>query len=109
MAAADTSSIWSEFGDGLKGYIQRRVGSPDDAADILQDVFLRIHVGLERVDDREQLAGRNTARIAERSNDRSVPIDRPQHPLLRAQQRRETAAASDALGEVRGGVRGVVN
>ncbi len=57
LATADTSAIWSEFGDGLKGYIERRVGSPDDAEDILQDVFLRIHVGLERLDDRERLAG----------------------------------------------------
>jgi RNA polymerase sigma-70 factor, ECF subfamily len=57
LATADTSAIWSEFGDGLKGYIQRRVGSPDDAEDILQDVFVRIHVGLRRVDDRERLAG----------------------------------------------------
>src|SRR5918993_4465693 len=39
----DTQQIWSEFGDRLRAFITRRVGSASDAEDILQDVFLRIH------------------------------------------------------------------
>ena len=52
-ASSDTEQLWLEFGDRLRAFITRRVGSEADAEDILQDVFLRIHQhagGLNRAD-----------------------------------------------------------
>jgi RNA polymerase sigma-70 factor, ECF subfamily len=49
----DTHQIWLEFGDRLRAFIARRVGSEADAEDILQEVFLRIHqhaAGVHRAD-----------------------------------------------------------
>ena len=51
----DTQQIWSEFGDRLRAFITRRVGSATDAEDILQDVFLRIHRHANSVHHRERL------------------------------------------------------
>jgi RNA polymerase sigma-70 factor, ECF subfamily len=39
----DTQVIWSEFGHRLRGFIRQRVRNEEDAEDILQEVFLRIH------------------------------------------------------------------
>jgi RNA polymerase sigma-70 factor (ECF subfamily) len=41
--SSDTQLIWNEFGDRLRLFIARRVGSQADAEDILQEVFLRVH------------------------------------------------------------------
>jgi RNA polymerase sigma-70 factor, ECF subfamily len=51
----DTQQIWSEFGDRLRAFITRRVGSAADAEDILQDVFLRIHRHADSLQRRERL------------------------------------------------------
>ncbi|HEX6712260.1 MAG TPA: sigma-70 family RNA polymerase sigma factor [Thermoleophilaceae bacterium] len=50
---AITETVWGELRDPLLGFIARRVPTPHDAEDILQDVLLRIHrhaEELERVD-----------------------------------------------------------
>jgi RNA polymerase sigma-70 factor, ECF subfamily len=39
----ETQAIWTEFGERLRAFIARRVGSDADADDVLQEVFLRIH------------------------------------------------------------------
>jgi RNA polymerase sigma-70 factor, ECF subfamily len=39
----ETQVIWTEFGERLRVFIARRVGSEADADDVLQEVFLRIH------------------------------------------------------------------
>ncbi|HEY5594089.1 MAG TPA: RNA polymerase sigma factor SigZ [Nitrospiria bacterium] len=39
----ETVRVWNEFHKGLRAFIARRVGSPADVEDILQEVFLRIH------------------------------------------------------------------
>jgi RNA polymerase sigma-70 factor (ECF subfamily) len=51
----DTQQIWAEFGDRLRAFITRRVGSAADAEDILQDVFLRIHRHADSLQRRERL------------------------------------------------------
>ena len=43
---ADTEQLWREMHDRLLSYIRRRVATLEDAEDILQDVFVRIHGGL---------------------------------------------------------------
>jgi len=53
---ATTPDIWNDFSDKLRGYIGRRVNEPDDADDILQDVFLKIHSKLDTLDDDARVA-----------------------------------------------------
>ena len=50
-----TSEIWSAFSADLRGFIRKRVNNLDDAEDILQDVFVRIHRGLPSLTDTDRL------------------------------------------------------
>jgi RNA polymerase sigma-70 factor (ECF subfamily) len=52
---SDTEQIWLEFGERLRAFIARRVGSEADADDILQDVFLRVHRHAGAVQQRDRL------------------------------------------------------
>jgi RNA polymerase sigma-70 factor (ECF subfamily) len=49
--AQDTSAIWRHVHDGLRAFIAKRVADESEAEDILQEVFLRIHRGLEDLKD----------------------------------------------------------
>lgn len=40
----DTQKIWETCSTALLSFIQNRVSSPEDGEDILQDVFLKIHM-----------------------------------------------------------------
>jgi RNA polymerase sigma-70 factor (ECF subfamily) len=51
----DTQRIWREFGDDLRRFILRRVNSPEDADDLLQETFIKIHGKLDTLEDRERL------------------------------------------------------
>ncbi len=44
---AETSEVWEELSERLRGFIARRVGSATDAEDILQDVLLRIYRSID--------------------------------------------------------------
>ncbi|HEX8211967.1 MAG TPA: RNA polymerase sigma factor SigZ [Longimicrobium sp.] len=46
-----TEQAWTEFRDGLHGFLLRRVGDPDVADDLLQDVFLKVHTQLAELRD----------------------------------------------------------
>jgi RNA polymerase sigma-70 factor (ECF subfamily) len=46
-----TEQAWTEFRDGLHGFLLRRVGDPDVADDLLQDVFLKVHTQLAALRD----------------------------------------------------------
>jgi RNA polymerase sigma-70 factor (ECF subfamily) len=52
---ADTQDIWSRMHRPLLAYIRRRVATPHDADDILQDVFVRIHANLGDLRDTENV------------------------------------------------------
>lgn len=52
----DTAEIWEEFSQGLLDFIRRRVNDPDDAEDILQEVFLKIHSRIDTLKDGDRLA-----------------------------------------------------
>ena len=51
----DTQRIWREFGDDLRRFILRRVDSSEDADDLLQETFIKIHGKLDTLEDRERL------------------------------------------------------
>ena len=52
----ETERLWQEMHGRLLSYIRGRVATVDDAEDILQDVFLRIHANLHRLKDTERVA-----------------------------------------------------
>ena len=43
---AETEQLWRQMHQRLLSFIRQRVRSADDAEDILQDVFVRIHTNL---------------------------------------------------------------
>ena len=51
-----TERLWSEMHDPLLGYIRNRVKNTDDAEDILQDVFTRVHRNLDTLKDDQSIA-----------------------------------------------------
>lgn len=53
--AAQIEELWAEFGDPLKRFIAKRVGSEHDAEDLLQEVFLRAHVAVHGVRDPDRV------------------------------------------------------
>ena len=53
--SAETERIWQEMHDRLLSYINRRVEPVQDAEDILQDVFLRIHASLSNLNDTQSV------------------------------------------------------
>ena len=51
-----TSEIWEEFNQQLRAFILARIDDPDDADDILQEVFLKIHTRIDTLRDSDRLA-----------------------------------------------------
>lgn len=51
----NTATIWKEFHSQLFGFINKRVKDKDIANDILQDVFVKIHLKLDTLTDEEKL------------------------------------------------------
>ena len=52
---AETEQLWAAMHDALLAYIRRRVANLDDAEDILQDVFIRIHSNLGKLDNAQSV------------------------------------------------------
>ena len=51
----ETAALWAQMHERLLSYIRRRVGGAHDAEDIMQDVFLRIHTNLDRLNDTQSV------------------------------------------------------
>ena len=53
MLTIDTEkTLWNKYHQSLLGFIHKRVKSINDAEDILQDVFVKIHLKLDTLDDK---------------------------------------------------------
>ena len=50
-----TQDVWNEMKDGLARFLRSRVRDEHDAADLLQEVFVRIHDGLPTLSDEARL------------------------------------------------------
>ncbi len=50
-----TEQVWAEFSSRLKGYILTRITHEEDAEDLLQDIFAKIHNNLHRLKDEGSL------------------------------------------------------
>lgn len=53
--ATGTAEVWREFRGRLKGYVVKRIPRIEDADDILQEIFLKVHQGLPKLKDSEKL------------------------------------------------------
>lgn len=54
--AARTEAVWREFQARLRAFVLRRVKTPADADDIVQEVFVRIHRNLDKIKQEDRLA-----------------------------------------------------
>lgn len=54
--AAQTEAVWRAFFAPLRAFVSRRVNGIEDADDILQDVFVRIHRGLGSLRQKESVS-----------------------------------------------------
>lgn len=64
MIAPEARGVWNEIEDRLRPYVARRAVSPSEVDDVLQEIFIRIHRGLENLRDGERF-GAWVYRIAE--------------------------------------------
>jgi len=51
-----TEDIWNEFSGRLRAFIVGRLPDPDDADDVLQDVFVKLHTRIDSLRDEDRLA-----------------------------------------------------
>ena len=80
LIPAEARGVWSELETRLRPYLVRRVSSPCDVDDVLQEVFTRIHRGLGELHDGESFGGW-VYRIAERAVVDHLRA-RSRHPLV---------------------------
>ncbi len=45
----NTKILWRKFSDQVRGFIRSKVSSDEEAEDVLQDIFIRIHEGIEHL------------------------------------------------------------
>lgn len=52
----NTEVLWRQFNDQVRGFIRSKVSGDQEAEDVLQDIFMRIHKGIDdlRNEDRVQ-------------------------------------------------------
>jgi len=97
MIGSEARGAWKELERHLRPYLARRVASPADIDDLLQDIFVRMQQGLATLRDEERFGGW-VYRIAH-----SAIIDkvrqRARMPLLDARDDVEADAPPDTGGE----------
>jgi len=54
MIEADARGAWKELDARIRPYVERRIGSPADADDVVQEVFVRMQRGLSALRDEER-------------------------------------------------------
>lgn len=57
MIGAEARGAWKELEQRLRPYLARRVASPADVDDLLQDIFVRMHQNLGSLRDDERFGG----------------------------------------------------
>ena len=55
MQAPTTTEVWSQLKDRLLQFFLRRVAEPETAEDLLQETFMRIHKGIDTLNDTQRL------------------------------------------------------
>lgn len=50
-----SKELWLDFADGVRAFVRRRLPTDADAEDLLQDIFLRIHEGVDRLENADRV------------------------------------------------------
>lgn len=50
-----TEKVWKDHNKQIKGFILSKVKNEDEANDILQDVFMKIHLNLDKLENKERI------------------------------------------------------
>jgi RNA polymerase sigma-70 factor (ECF subfamily) len=94
-----TEDIWNEFSQRLRVFILSRISDPDDADDMLQEVFIKLHTRIDTLRDEDRLAAwlyqiaRNAIADHYRSGGPTVPV-----PETLAVE--DEPSESDAAGQI---------
>jgi RNA polymerase sigma-70 factor (ECF subfamily) len=56
QTSLSVDDVWTEFGEGLRTFVRRRVADPHEAEDLLSEIVVRVHRRLDTLDDEERLA-----------------------------------------------------
>lgn len=88
---------WQDVSTRLRPFVRRRVGSDVDADDVMQNVLLRAHRGIDALDNEERIDAwlHRIARNAIADHYR----DRQRHPVARADAPEGSHAPFDAQGD----------
>ncbi|MEQ9503947.1 MAG: RNA polymerase sigma factor SigZ [Deltaproteobacteria bacterium] len=94
MSSLDAKTSWEALANEMRPFVRRRVASEADADDVLQEVLLRVHRGLDGLEDEQRFAGwihrvaynaiadhlrvRQRHPIAEASNETAAPELEPE-------------------------------
>ena len=97
MITPDARGAWQDLERRLRPYVARRVASPADLEDILQEIFVRIHRGLSALRDDESFGGW-VYRIA-RSCMGDAARARARSPLVLVDEAPETSAPADEAND----------
>ncbi len=50
-----SAEVWEQFNQRILGYIQRRVADPDDAEDLTQEVFVKVHTRIDQLHQEDRV------------------------------------------------------
>lgn len=103
-----TEQVWEQFSSRLLAYIQKRIADPDEAEDVLQDVFLKIHTRMHTLADQDSLPAwiyqitRNAIIDRYRSRKHQVELDEgfPAEDELNDGEEDALARLAGSLGEM---------
>jgi RNA polymerase sigma-70 factor (ECF subfamily) len=100
-----TEALWDAYGDRLRGFIRKRVANEADADDVLQEVFKRIHTGLEALAFPEQ----REAWVFQIARRAVVDRFRARFPVAASEEPAAAPAARDVSAEIASWLPSIVN
>ncbi len=101
-----TEQVWESFSAPLRKFIRKRVPDDESAEDILQDVFLKIHIHIADLRQREKLQSwvyqvtRNAIADYYRAKPPTSPLDFPELPTVEFPEESAEAALASSMTEM---------
>src|SRR5687767_6806469 len=80
--------VWNDFHDKVFNFVRKRINSHDDVRDIVQEIFLKIHLNLHALTNRDKLASwihqivRNAVADFYKKKKRQITIALPDMPVI---------------------------
>lgn len=51
----NTEHLWNRFSEHVRNFVRQKISDEKDAEDVLQDIFMRIHKGLPKLENRDRV------------------------------------------------------